>query len=402
MFTISPQLTRLLLGLLFLLPWFSLQQKSFFPFLVYSGFDGELIILCELMFTIFIAFFGKHPAFNKQGVLLLFLLSCWHISGVTSAALSDHFHASLIKQVQYIIHCLFTYSVWVFLRQYGKHQIMATALIVAFLWAVISLIVKWNKIEIPYSFNWVNGTPFFNNIRHFGFIQIAVLPFLYLPIFSSLTYKKTVTLVLLIVFWGSVIWTGSRGTFFSAIIISLLIAFYFTGRKRELLNLFTISFLTGWIIALLFPVESSSLNPYRLLFLNFENGITSSEQLSSGRTEIWLRTLAVMWQHNPLFGLGANGYTYISPSIWPDSVHPHSGPVQLFSEFGILGFLSLLFTVSACLKTWLQYKANSVQLLSRIGIIGICIGSMVDGHFYHHFSLLFLSLIHISEPTRPY
>lgn len=393
MFAISPQLAKVLLGLLFLLPWFSLQQKNFFPFLVYSGFDGELIILCELLFTIFIAFFGKHPALNKQGASLLFLLSCWHMSGIISATLSDHFHASLIKQIQYITHCLFAYSVWVFLRQHGKHQFLATALVTSFLWVVTSLILKWEHIEDPYSFNWVNGTPLFNNIRHMGFIQMALLPLLYLPFFSTLKYKKAITLILLIIFWSSVIWSGSRGTFFSAIIISLLVSFYFKSKRNELLPLTLIAFIFGWIIALQFPVDLSSLNPYRLLFLNFESGITSSEQLSSGRTEIWLRTLSEMWRHNPLFGFGANGYTYVSPRIWPDSVHPHSSPVQLLSEYGIIGFLSLIFSAVAIIQNWIKFKSNNLQLLSRFGIIGICIGSLVDGHFYHNFSLLFISIL---------
>ena len=393
MFTISPQLARVLFALLLLLPWFSLQQKTLFPFLVYSGFDGELIILCELIFSIFVGAFGKHPAFNRHGLLLLTLICCWHISGLISAAASDHFHASLIKQVQYLIHCLFAYSGWVFLRQHGKHSLMVTALVLSFIWILISIAQRWYSLEDPYSFNWVKGTPFFNNIRHFGFIQIAILPFLYLPLFSSFRFKKYFTLILLSLFWGSLIWTCSRGTFLSAIIVSLIIPFYLNHRKKELFYLFGIAFSLGWIIALQFPVESGSLNPYRLLFLNFESGIISSGQLSSGRTEIWIRTLTAMWQHNPLFGVGANGYLYVSPHIWPDSVHPHSGPVQLLSEYGLIGFTVLVCCVWACFNIWKQEKANNIQLVSRLGLVGTAIASLVDGQFYHNFSLLFISVL---------
>ena len=393
MFTISPQLARVLFILLLLLPWFSLQQKIFFPFLVYSGFDGELIILCELLFSIFVGAFGKHPAFNRHGLLLLTLICCWHISGLISAIASEHFHASLIKQVQYLIHCLFAYSAWVFLRQHGKHNLMATALVVSFMWILFSIAHRWFALEDPYSFNWVKGTPFFNNIRHFGFIQIVILPFLYLPFFSSFRFKNYCTLILLSLFWGSLIWTCSRGTFLSAIIVCLIIPFYLNHRKKELFYLFGVAFSLGWIIALQFPVESGSLNPYRLLFLNYENGIVSSEQLSSGRTEIWIRTLTAMWQHNPLFGLGANGYLYVSPHIWPDSVHPHSGPVQLLTEFGIIGFIFLLSSAWACLNIWRQHQANNIQLISRLGLMGAVIASLVDGQFYHNFSLLFIAIL---------
>ena len=360
---------------------------------MYSGFDGELIILCELFFAILISFFGKHPKLTKQGALLLFTLTCWHLSGLISAVLSDHFHASLIKQCQYLIHCLLAYSVWVFLRQHGKHQLMAAALVLAFLWAIFSLAYKWLHIDDPYLFSWVFGTPFFNHIRHLGFIQIAVLPLLYLPLLTSFQFKKILVLVLLTIFWSSVIWTGSRGTFLSAIIISCIIPFCLNYNKKALFTLFSVAFAFGWLIALQFPVESEVLNPYRLLFLNFENGIESSKQLSSGRTEIWLRILDTMWSHNPLFGLGANSYNLISPRIWPGTTQAHSGPVQLFTEFGILGFSALLLSLTICIKIWLQCKATNLQLLSRVAILGICIGSAIDGHFYFNFSLLFISIL---------
>lgn len=393
MFAISPQLSKVLLGLLLLLPWFSLQQKTIFPFLVYTGFDGELIILCELLFAILISIFGKHPKVTKQGALLLLTLTCWHLSGLISAVLSDHFHVSLIKQLQYLVHCLFAYSIWVFLRQHGKHQLLAAALVFAFLWAVFSLAYKWINIDDPYLFNWVFGTPFFNHIRHFGFIQIAVLPLLYLPLFNSFQFKNILVLVLLTIFWSSVIWTGSRGTFLSAIIISCIIPFCLNYNKKALFTLFSVAFVFGWLIALQFPVESYVLDPYRLLFLNFENGIESSKQVSSGRTEIWLRILNTMWNRNPLFGLGANSYDLVSPRIWPGTTQAHGGPVQLFTEFGILGFSALLLSFAVCIKIWFQCKATNLQLLSRVAILGICIASVIDGHFYFNFSLLFISTI---------
>ncbi len=393
MFAISPQLAKVLLALLLLIPWFSLQQKAIFPFLVYSGFDGELIILCELLFSIFVAVFGKHPPFNKNGLLLLVFVICWHISGLASAVVSEHFHASLIKQVQYLVHCVFAYSTWVFLRQHGKHNLMAVALIASFIWILISIAQRWLDLEDPYSFNWVRGTPFFNNIRHFGFVQIAILPLCYLPILSKYRFKKYFTLLLLSLLWGSLIWASSRGAFLSAVIISLIIPIYLNHKKKELFYLFTVAFLIGWIIALLFPVESGSLNPFRLLFLNSVDYIVSSEPINSARIEIWIRTLTTVWQHNPFFGLGANGYIYVSPHIWPDSVHPHSGPVQLLAEFGLIGFTVLLGSVWVCINTWKQEKATDIQLVSRIGLIGVALASVVDGQFYHNFSLLFISIL---------
>ncbi len=122
-------------------------------------------------------------------------------------------------------------------------------------------------------------------------------------------------------------------------------------------------------------------------------GNATIEQLSSGRTEIWIRTLSAMWQHNPLFGLGANGYIHISPHVWPNSVHPHSGPVQLFTELGIIGFTALVLCILTTLKIWSKNPSTKLQLIARIALMGISIASLVDGHFFHNFSLMYIAIL---------
>jgi len=397
MFTISPQLSKIILSALFLLPAFSLYIKILIPYLAQTGFDGAAIVCFEIVFIVFIALFGQHPKdISRNGLYLIAAICFWHILGIISALLSDHFYVSLIKQIEYAVHCLFAYSAWVFLSQTQKAEKMSYFLIFTLVWVVYYILATWHSHPDAYHHDWALGTPMFNNIRHLGYLQIGVLPLLLLPLLSNNQFKHLITLALLTIFWASVIWSCSRGTFLSAIIVSALLATFFSPQRKSIIILSIISFLLGWLIALQFPSESTSLNPFRLLFLNF-NDIQLQEmdagKLSSGRTEIWRLTLTSMWQHNALFGFGADGYRYVTPQIWPGIVQPHNSPIQLLSEFGVLGFTALLGFTLFCLKSWHSHSGTLINKLARFGLLAMAIGSLIDGHFYQTFSLLLISVL---------
>jgi len=397
MFTISPQLSKIILAALFLLPAFSLYIKILTPYLAQTGFDGAVVVCCEIIFIVFIAVFGRHPKnISSNGYYFIAAIFSWHVLGVTSALLSDHFYASLIKQIEYAVHCLFAYSAWVFLSQTKKTEKMSYVLIFTLVWVAYYILAAWHSHPDAYHHDWALGTPMFNNIRHLGYLQIGILPLLFLPLLSNNQYKYVVTLAVLTVFWTSVIWSCSRGTFISAIIISTLLAAFFSTQRKSIIVLSTASFLLGWLIALQFPSESPSLNPLRLLFLNF-NDVQLQKidmgHLSSGRTEIWRLTLSSMWQHNALFGFAADGYRYVTPQIWPGIVQPHNSPIQFFSEFGALGFTALLGLTFFCLKSWYSNPGTLINKLARFGLLAMATGSLIDGHFYQTFSLLLISVL---------
>ncbi len=389
MYAMSSQLSKIILAFLLLLPAFSLYIKILWPHLAQTGFNGAPIIALEIIFIIFVGVFGRHAKVTLNGYYLIAALACWHGFGFISALLSDHFHASLIKQIEYLVHGLFAYCAWVFLSQTQKTEKMAYFLVFTLMWVIYYILAAWHSNPDTFSYDWAHGTPMFNNIRHLGFLQIGILPLLFLPLIKNKQYYYPITLTLLSIFWASVVWSSSRGTFLSAVIITILIAAFFLKNRKHIISISTIAFLLGWLIALQFPSESFSLNPFRLLFVNLgavEN--LTTHQLSAGRTTMWLTTLGHMWQHSPFFGYAADGYKYISPHIWHDTVQPHSGPVQIFSEFGILGFTALLFSALFCIKSWRENPGTSINKLSRFGLLAIVIGSFIDGHFYYTFSLL--------------
>lgn len=395
MVALSPQLRKIILAFLLLTPWFSLYLKVIFPHLAQTGFDGSVITLVELIFVIFISIFGRHPKITKQGLFLLIAIAGWHLSGFISAYLSDHFYPSIIKQIEYLIHCMFAYSAWVFLSQTQKQEKMAWFLVFTFVWIVYYIYSAWFISNEPYSVDWVTSTPFFNNIRHSGFIFISILPLLFLPALLNIKHKTLLTVCLLSLYWAVLIWTCSRGSYFASIIIIAIIYTLYKNTPR--LNFIILSsFLIGWIIALQFPSTSESLNPFRLWFLNFNSiEADTANTLSSGRVGIWFKSYENAMNHNFLFGYGANGYAYISPIILTNTVHPHSSLFQLLGEYGYIGFTLIILILINILLAWENNKTSlsPVNVLSRCSVIGFIIGSAVDGHFYYNFSLLYFSII---------
>ncbi len=166
MFTISPQLSKIILSALFLLPAFSLYIKILIPYLAQTGFDGAAIVCFEIVFIVFIALFGQHPKdISRNGLYLIAAICFWHILGIISALLSDHFYVSLIKQIEYAVHCLFAYSAWVFLSQTQKAEKMSYFLIFTLVWVVYYILATWHSHPDAYHHDWALGTPMFNNIR---------------------------------------------------------------------------------------------------------------------------------------------------------------------------------------------------------------------------------------------
>lgn len=406
MFTLSPQLSKVILAFLLLTPWFSLYQKILFPHLAQTGFDGAVITLVELIFIIFICAFGKHPKITKQGAMLLIAVSGWHISGFISAYLSDHFYPSLIKQIEYLVHCMFAYSVWVFLSQTQKQEKMVWFLIFTFVWMVYYILCAWHIQDAPYSVNWVDHVPFFNNIRHSGFILISIFPFLFLPLIKKIQHKTIISLFILSIYWGILIWSCSRGTYFASIISTILIYIYFKGTPRLGFILLS-SYLIGWIIAFQFSSDNSSLNPFRLWFLNFDHQTQITiNNLSSGRLNIWLDSYKQAMNHSYLFGYGPDGYNYLIPRINIDAVQPHSSVFQLLNEYGFVGLLAIFSILASIYMHWKKRTTENIKpliILSRIAVLSFIIASIVDGHFYYNFSLLYFSiLIALSIPSgRP-
>lgn len=384
-----------LLGILFLLPWLSLYSKILFPTFAQAGFEHSVFILVELIFVLLVSVFCQHPKINKQGLLFILAILAWQVSGLISAYLSDHFHASLIKQIEIFIHCLTAYSAWLLLNETKKTETYIFVLCATLAWVLYYTLAKWHSLDDPYEYDWVKRTPLFSNIRHSGYFLGAIFPLLYFPLIKKINNHYFITLALLTAYWTFLLWSGSRGAFISSIIATGLIYYFFPTVRKQILSISTIAFLLGWVLAISAMANHGPVNPFRLLFLDF---FAASRELTtasagSGRSLIWILTIEYMLDHNLWFGIGPNGYEYITPYIWEGTSQPHSGPIQLFSEYGIIGFSILLALLCLFVNNWWKHPGNNQHKIARIALVSICLASATDGHFFYHFSLLLIALI---------
>jgi O-antigen ligase len=104
------------------------------------------------------------------------------------------------------------------------------------------------------------------------------------------------------------------------------------------------------------------------------------------------RDTFIMWQENPILGVGAGTYQYTYPAYKSDDVvstrlydHAHNDYFQFLAEFGLVAFVLLLTSVLWCLWWSIRamYKRRSelfkgLGFASCMGLIAIGIHSSVD------------------------
>lgn len=396
MLSSSLKLKKTLLFFLFTIPFLIIYQKVALPYFAQTGFDGSIVTLIEIIFIIFGLIFGDHRKLTRTATNAAILVGIWQLIALISASLSDHFHASLIKQIEYLIHFIFAYTAWALLSSENKQEKMSWMLVFTFVWLIYYIFSFRYIQQDPINYDWVNFTPFFNNIRHLGFIQAAVFPLLFLPLLIGLRYSTILTSGLLTIFWCSLFWASSRGTFLTSIILTCLIAWQFKDNMRTYIFVNFAGILLGLTVALLMPTASPSTDPFRLLFLNI-SGMTFHDinAISSNRVEIWREAIGNLNGINILLGLGANGFEFITPKTLSDAIQPHSSIVQIIMEFGLTGFILLTLSAAYFLKNICNSKDkhSPSNRLAQMSLISILIASLFDGHLYYNFSLCYIALL---------
>jgi O-antigen ligase/tetratricopeptide (TPR) repeat protein len=108
-----------------------------------------------------------------------------------------------------------------------------------------------------------------------------------------------------------------------------------------------------------------------------------------GRTGIWYSALKV-WLSSPWVGVGPGRFAFdflrldggSPPAFW--AVHAHSLPIQILAEFGVLGFIALIFLlVVASKQIWKQYQYLDINWKMwgkaiLVGVAGWLFQMMVD------------------------
>lgn len=175
----------------------------------------------------------------------------------------------------------------------------------------------------------------FSNPRFFGQMLTLTTPMLVAALWvSGLPRRWRWALGGLLVVWCWLAWlSGTRGTWLALAGAGVLGGWLGGPWRRWAYAL--AGFMLAGLVAQLLLVEALP----RLLGQPVLNHLGTRMNLSSsGRIEVWAEALRLWWQH-PWLGAGPMHYATL---LQVPVAHPHSLPLQILSEWGVMGALACL------------------------------------------------------------
>ncbi|MBM7702304.1 O-antigen ligase family protein [Metabacillus iocasae] len=202
--------------------------------------------------------------------------------------------------------------------------------------------------------------------------------------------KKTLYLILSILFLFSIVLVGSRGGFLGALLSLLLVLTIkktlvdWKGKMNISINfsLKYISFLIPCLLILYFMFE-----PIKRVFMGRFIGSTfqSGTVYSSGRNVIYSDAI-LMIKEKPIIGYGIDSFT-----LKTGHVYPHNLLLEMLVEIGMLGAIIFVFFVFFSVFIIFKMRKSSYFIFSSIPVYMIVV-QMFSGEFYD-FRYFFLWMI---------
>ena len=277
----------------------------------------------------------------KNNVKLFTLLLAWVVTGFMSTYFAENIYASIARQTELCIHILFSYALLNILNVLPKSKYLIYGVLGAFLYSLFYILILRLAVgDIEY--NWTTDIPFFKNIRHWGYLQIIALPLSYYLILNKKNSYSGFIIFTLI--WASIFWSGGRGSFITATIISVIVFPWLLTPKHSTYLKTLMCIGIALILALIAEVNHPGLSIQRLFFIDLEN-IENLNEYSAGRIDIYIESLKHLFNNNYLLGFGPDSFRYTTPPLHIMATHPHSLPIQILYDYGIIGFI----LISLCL-----------------------------------------------------
>lgn len=262
------------------------------------------------------------------------------------------------------------------LRSMYRVKLIATAGAVAYLFLMLWL------ADVPeIDLRKVKPLPIYRHIRHLGY-DLAVVASLGAVFWAARPSASRLGNWILFLVIGYVsLRSGGRGQILNFLAFIAIAACVIPGWKARsaLAQALTAFFLGGVMLYLLNP-ESIS------WFMGRTAGGTP-EQVSSGRTEIWLKVAELVsadWLRL-LVGLGPEAF--VRHRVMPGLVQAHNAGVQVVLEFGLVGLAALAVAlIELARKTWplLRRTNRDVVFAGAVAsLLALLLYSLVDGIFYH-------------------
>ena len=327
-----------------------------------------------------------------------FLLIIWLASTLLSTLLGNQPWPAMMRWFEILVSIGIALCLYFIINKQPKLiNLIAKAIVAAVLLCLLAFITYWNLLADPTIHNWATDIPFFMNIRHFGQLIAVAVPLGYFLLHQKTLQQQNKYGVIgyLILSWALVFWLGGRGTFLAVTVVTIIFGFI----AKEQLKWLIISPLIGLIISLFFVVDNPSLNLFR--FAGQEN--VTINTMSSSRMDLYIDSLIHWWTHNPILGIGADGFRYIVPAIIDKEsmAHPHNIFIQLLLSYGPVGLLIpcyffFVLTHKVISQTRTRTRESTKKNTSAafyLIFLSTMILAIFDGILYHAYGLFISAII---------
>ncbi|MEN5171993.1 O-antigen ligase family protein [Acinetobacter higginsii] len=325
-------------------------------------------------------------------MLLSFLVSCFF------STFDNHFE-NWVRYYSIFSCIIFAYFSYVFMKELNFNPIrFFNLLAVLGLLHVFLLLYMWFNMANPENYNWVSGLYVFGNIRHLAdFLSICFLCSLISFFYTNSFLVKIVWIIFSVLILACILWSGSRAAYIGLVPSLFLIIFFQDEKIKNTLLIFIVIFFSIFA-SLLFQTNNGSLG----LFHSINRSLAGdADQMSSGR--MWLyKILFEQFSYHPIWGNG--GEVIRAMEIYQGKqmlAQAHNSILQVLVEFGVLGFISVLFVAYTLINEFKGKKLNRTQFFCISIISNIIVASFFNGGAYYVVTIslmcLFISIIFLEE-----
>ena len=314
------------------------------------------------------------------------ILCFWLVWTIFAAMKSTSQPHSVIRQLEWFVHILFGLCIFTFLRsRLYLTKYLNLIVIVGFFILTVFLVGHWHLSSGSYNFDWVHP-PYFVHVRQLTHLAVAVL--LLIPVRKKYLW---LTLPLLSIAWGVLLWTGGRAGILSVCFGLFVIALL--GKQWAILVPHGVAALIGLELSFLFPINDMSVVGIHNAVERTVNGKTM-DKVFTGRFSIWETGLKSL-KSSPFIGLGPDGFKDLySIHKWRGS-NAHGSWLQFFMEWGIPGGLAFIIIQLRMLWEIWKKRAPIFESDHAAGCFGLLCAylllSLVSGVFYYAVSLMLVS-----------
>ena len=335
---------------------FLLLTSAFYPIGSLSVFDAKRILQLVLFATVLLFTISWPPLrratvtqLTRLSALNYLLLALFFSIGILSSLRLEHpAYALLDVSMLFVMMVLITVTA-------GSRELAARRFDK---WAVLLLAAMGFAIAIQefmgFVAGWVLGAEFsyaealmhfahprfYNQLQTWSIPVLAAIPLL----FPTKRWVKLICISLLGLQWFLVIALAARGTTLSLLLAMMFIALWLPKQRKHWLKFQLAGLLAGIVVYACILFLNETLIPQSQSGDFYAHSLGRPMAHTSGRSTLWRLSIEDAVKQ-PALGSGPTRYACESEIILP--AHPHSFPLRILGEWGVIAFLLILIFTGA-------------------------------------------------------